>query len=298
MKTYADIASDGGSRIAEQVLEQKAKIEKNLASIRHILAVGSGKGGVGKSTMTMQLSFSLKKKGLNVAVLDADFNGPSLARLSGIKSTLPVPGKRGMSVPKTGDGVGVVTLGTFVAEPEVIDFESVSKGESYVWRATKEFSLFGEILAGTDWGDLDILLIDLPPGVERTSQFADFLRWRSKFVLVTIPSDLSLGVVARTVTSFKENRHNLLGVIENMSGYFCNDCGKVQPLFPSSKKIDLGVRSLGQVPFDPGLAALSDRGAPLTDHSQFSSYKALQEVSENIWNILNGPDLKETGGPI
>lgn len=286
MKSYSDIATDGGSRIVEQVIQQRAKVEENLSSVRHIVAIGSGKGGVGKSTLTMQLALSLSRKDLKISVLDADFNGPSLSMLSGVRNPLLVPAKNGFVVPQTKSGIGVVSFGGIFAEPQVVSFESVSKGESYVWRATKEFSVLGEILAGADWGKLDALLIDLPPGVERTLQFAEYLGPRAKFALVTIPSDVSRGVVARSITALKETGTILLGYVENMSGYFCSECKKVKPLFPSLKKVELGIPFLGSVPFDPELAELCDQGTPLTQFKRFYSLQAVEGVSENIWNAL------------
>lgn len=270
---------DGGSNVVKQVLEQKLKIDRNLSSIDSLLAVGSGKGGVGKSTVTMHLAFALNRLGLKVAVLDADFNGPSLARLSGVQSWVMVPSGNGFSIPKTKEGIGVVSFGTFVPEPEAVNFESVSKGESHVWRATKEFAVLGEILAGADWGELDFLLIDLPPGAERTFQFAEFLGPRVKFVLVTIPSDASFGVVQRSVSALENTRNEILGYIENMSGYFCPGCEKEMPLFPSSKKKDLKVPCLGKIPFDPRLAEACDRGLPLAELAQSPSFHPLREIA-------------------
>ena len=286
MKSYREILTDGGSRVAEQVLEQKLKIKKNLSSIRHLVAIGSGKGGVGKSTVTMQVAASLGSMGEKVSVLDADLNGPSLARFSGVGSAVFVPSGNGFSVPKTKGGIGVVSFGTIVPEPEAVSFESVSSGESYVWRSTKEFSVLGEILSGANWGELDYLLIDLPPGAERTFQFAEFLGPRAKFVLVTIPSDMSIGVVRRGLSALKKTQNEVLGLIENMSGYFCPECKKEKPLFPSSKKIDLGIPCLGRIPFDPKLAEACDRGIPLTDCHSRSSFEPLREISIRLREIL------------
>ena len=286
MKSYSDIVGDGGSKIVEQVTEHRARITKNLSSVRTLLAIGSGKGGVGKSTLTMQLAFSFKQQGLKVSVLDADINGPCIARLAGIKNTLMVPGKNGLSVPKTKNGIGVISFGTLFAEPDPVNFESISQGESYVWRATKEFSVFGELLGGCDWGPLDILLIDLPPGVERTVQFAEYLGERVKLVLVTIPSDVSLGIVARTVSALKKTQTEPLGLIENMSGYVCPDCNEVKPLFPSTKGFDPGIQSLGQVPFDPKLGELCNQGLPLTDYPDSQAAKAIDNISKKILSML------------
>ena len=116
MKGYHDIAGDGGSRILEQVAEQRTRITDALAGVRHLVAIGSGKGGVGKSTLTLQLAGALKARGLRVAILDADFNGPSQARMAGVQGALFVPGSRKVALPRTGDGIGVFSMGSVIPE--------------------------------------------------------------------------------------------------------------------------------------------------------------------------------------
>ncbi len=259
MKSYHDIAGDGGSRVAEQVAEHRARIERSLEGVRRLVAIGSGKGGVGKSTLTMQLALALTRRGRRVAVLDADFNGPSQARLAGLRETPPLPGACGLALPRSAHGVGVVSMGGLVPEPEAVDFDSVSRGESHTWRATQEFNVLGQLLAGVEWGALDFLLFDLPPGAERTRQYAEFLGGRTAFVVVTIPGDLARGVVARSIAARGETGSPILGYVENMTGYCCPGCGEVGPLFPSSRDVPIPVPCLGRVPFDPRLARACER---------------------------------------
>ena len=153
MKSYHDIAGDGGSRILEQVAEQRARISDGLAGVRHLVAVGSGKGGVGKSTLTLHLAGALRARGLRIAILDADFNGPSQARMAGVQGALFVPGKDRVSLPRTRNGIGVFSMGSLVPETAALEFESTAHGESHTWRATREFALLGEILGSFEWGD-------------------------------------------------------------------------------------------------------------------------------------------------
>src|SRR5262245_33990891 len=223
MKTYHDIVGDGGSKVLEQVAEQRARITDGLAAVRHLVAVGSGKGGVGKSTLTWQLAGALRARGLRIAILDADFNGPSQARMAGVQEALFVPGSHKVALPRNRDGIGVFSMGSLVPESQALEFESAASGESQTWRATREFALLGEILGAFEWGTLDLLMFDLPPGAERTVQYADFLP-RTSFVLVTIPSEVSRGVVARSVAALAKDSRHILGYVENMSGYYCRDC--------------------------------------------------------------------------
>ena len=175
MKRYHDIVGDGGSRILEQVAEQRTRITDGLAGVRHLVAVGSGKGGVGKSTLTLHLAGALRARGLRIAILDADFNGPSQARMAGVQGALFVPGSHKVALPRTRNGIAVFSMGSLIPESEALEFESAAHGESHTWRATREFALLGEILGSFEWGALDLLMFDLPPGAERTVQYADFL---------------------------------------------------------------------------------------------------------------------------
>ena len=126
-------------------------------------------------------------------------------------------------------------MGSLIPESEALEFESAAHGESHTWRATREFALLGEILGSFEWGALDLLMFDLPPGAERTVQYADFLGPRTSFLLVTIPSEVARGVVARSVAALSKGPNRVLGYVENMSGYYCRDCNAIKPLFVSAE---------------------------------------------------------------
>ena len=313
MKRYRDIAGDGGSRVLEQVAEQRTRIADGLAGVRHLVAVGSGKGGVGKSTLTLHLASVLRARGLRIAILDADFNGPSQARMAGVQGALFVPppspdgfgaagGGRRASLPRTRNDIAVFSMGSVIPESEALEFESVAHGESHTWRATREFALLGEILGAFEWGALDLLMFDLPPGAERTVQYADFLGPRTSFVLVTIPSEVARGVVARSVAALSpraasrgdsaQGRPNrLLGYVENMSGYYCRDCKAIKPLFgaPDEPSPRLEIPCLGTVPFDPELARRCDQGIPLAEQPDGPVGRALEHVAQQLLDSLESP---------
>jgi ATP-binding protein involved in chromosome partitioning len=319
VKRYHDIVGDGGSGVLEQVAEQRSRITEGLAAVRHLVAVGSGKGGVGKSTLTLHLAGALRARGLRVAILDADFNGPSQARMAGVQGAMFVPpplsdgfgetgppspagssaagGRQKVALPRTSNGIGVFSMGSLLPESVALEFESAADGESQTWRATREFALLGEILASFEWGELDLLMFDLPPGAERTVQYADFLGPRTSFVLVTIPSEVARGVVARAVAALSKGPNRLLGYVENMSGYYCRDCNAIKPLFgtpdqPAAAAAahggppGLGIPCLGSVPFDPELARLCDRGVALAETSTVAG-RALDGVAEQLLERLS-----------
>lgn len=307
MKTYHDIAGDGGSRVLEQIAGQRARIADGLAGVRHLVAVGSGKGGVGKSTLTLHLAGALRARGLRIAILDADFNGPSQARMAGVQGALVVPGRHKVALPRTGNGIAVFSMGSLIPESEALEFESAARGESHTWRATREFALLGEIVGSVDWGTLDLLMVDLPPGAERTVQYADFLGQRTSFLLVTIPSEVARGVVARSVAALSKGPNRILGYVENMSGYYCRDCHAIKPLFVSpdqppprlrrsaeasakTESSGLNIPCLGSVPFDPELARHCDLGVPFAGQRETPAGVALEEIAQRLLEGLDsGP---------
>jgi ATP-binding protein involved in chromosome partitioning len=295
MKSYYDIVGDGGSDVVGQVEAQQESIARKLSGVRNLVAVGSGKGGVGKSTLTMQLACALRELGHAVSILDADLNGPCQARMGTLNDWIPVPGESGLPLPKTRNGIGVVSMGSMVPEPRAVEFASVASGSSQTWRATREFAFLRELLASMDWGTLDFLLVDLPPGAERIVQYAELLGPSSLFVVVTIPSDVSRGVVARSIDALAGMPNRILGYVENMDGYYCSDCGSVKPLFPASSKVKLDVPCLGSVPFDPALAALCDRGGSLSDLPQSASWQPVQRIAEELVRAVSAgaPHSKE-----
>jgi len=286
VKRYHEIAGDGGSRILEQVAEGRARIADGLVGVRHLVAVGSGKGGVGKSTLTLHLAGALRNRGLRIAILDADLNGPSQARMAGVQDAVFVPGIDKVALPRTANGIGVFSMGSVIPESEPLDFESAARGESHTWRATREFTLLGEVLRSFEWGALDVLMFDLPPGAERTVQYADFLGPGSSIILVTIPSAVSRGVVARSATALRKRAHRVLGYVENMSGYYCRDCKAIKPLFDSPDAADLGLPCLGHVPFDPALARQCDLGVPLSGAHDSPAGYALEQVAQRLLDRL------------
>ena len=286
MKGYHDIVGDGGSRILEQVAEKQTRITEGLAGVRHLVAVGSGKGGVGKSTLTLHLAGALRARGLRIAILDADFNGPSQARMAGVQDAVFVPGSDKVSLPRTVNGISVFSMGSLIPESKALEFESTAHGDSHTWRATREFALLGEILGSCEWGTLDLLMFDLPPGADRTVQYADYLGPRTSFVLVTIPSEVSRGVVARSVAALSKGPHRVLGYVENMSGYYCRDCDAIKPLFGSSESSGLEIPCLGTVPFDPELAYQCDRGLPLAELPNTPVSRALDHVAQQLLDSL------------
>jgi Mrp family chromosome partitioning ATPase len=214
--------------------------------------------------------------------------------MAGVQGALFVPGSHKVSLPRTRNGIAVFSMGSVIPESEALEFESAAHGESHTWRATREFALLGEILESFEWGALDLLMFDLPPGAERTVQYADFLgpfnvsqgRPRVSFLLVTIPSAVARGVVSRSVAALSKGPNRVLGYVENMRGYYCRDCNAIKPLFSSPDDSELEIPCLGTVPFDPELARYCDMGIPLGELPATPVSRALDDVAVQLLDAL------------
>jgi ATP-binding protein involved in chromosome partitioning len=202
--------------------------------------------------------------------------------MAGVQGALFVPGSQKVSLPRTRNGIAVFSMGSLIPESESLEFESAAQGESHTWRATREFALLGQVLGSSEWGELDLLMFDLPPGAERTVQYADYLGPRTSFLLVTIPSEVARGVVSRSVAALSKGSNRLLGYVENMSGYYCRDCDAIKPLFVSPEPPTMEIPCLGTVPFDPELARHCDLGIPLATLNETPVGRALDHVAQRL----------------
>jgi ATP-binding protein involved in chromosome partitioning len=285
MKGYRDIAGDGGSNIVEQVGAQQARLAARMAPIRARVAVVSGKGGVGKSSITANLAGALAGRGLAVGVLDADLNGPSMGKMLGVRGQTLRIEPDGVRPALSADGIRVLSMDLLLPGDDTpVVWDAPTQAEAHTWRGTMEGTALREFLTDTAWGALDVLLLDLPPGAERLPTLLDFLPGLTGAVVVTIPSAVAHLVVRRAMTLARERGARLLGLVENMAGYTCPTCGSVGPLFDGpggeATAAHHGVPFLGRVPFDPRLATAADRGRPFVlDHGDTPAGRALSAIA-------------------
>lgn len=292
MKKYKDIVGDGGSNIIGQVEEQQSRLKSRLKTIRRVVAVLSGKGGVGKSSVTVNLAAAFVRHGLAVGVLDADLNGPSIARMLGVRGQRLVIGEAGVKPAVTPQGIGVMSMDLLLPSDETpVTWQATTQAESHVWRGNMEANALREFLADTAWGPLDLLLLDLPPGADRLPTVAGLVPSLSGTVLITIPAEVSHLVVKKSITIAKGTGAPVLGLVENMAGYVCQACGAVGPLFQGSRgdslAAEFGIPFLGRIPFDPRLASAGDRGVPfVVEHADSPAGRAFAEIAEHIRRTL------------
>lgn len=288
-------APDG---VLEQVIAQRERLSLRLEGVAHVVAVASGKGGVGKTTLVANLAAAFTGRGWRVGALDADLSGPTLAQMLGARGQTLRIGSDGVEPAVGAGGVRVMSIDLFLKSddsPVQWHHPDGLAEDAYVWQGTMETSVAREMAADTAWGELDILLIDLPPGTER---FATFGRLIPKMlgVTVTIPTAASYLVVRRSVRHAQASLTRLLGLVENMTGYTCPACDEVGPLFgtePRGSRLaaELDLPFLGSIPFDPRLTRSSDEGLPLVfTHPGSAAAVATVRVVEQMMQTLAAQD--------
>jgi ATP-binding protein involved in chromosome partitioning len=281
MKKYRDIAGDGGSNIVGQVEAQQARMGARLAEVKAIVAVVSGKGGVGKSSITANLAGAFALAGARVGVLDADLNGPSMATMLGVRGRTLAVGAAGVEPPAGALGIRVMSMDLLLADDATpLAWDAPSQAEAHTWRGAMEANALREFLADTAWGALDVLLVDLPPGTDRLAMVTGLVPALSGTVIVTIPSDVAHLIVRKSITVARAAPAPVLGVIENMAGMFPG---------PGAEALarESGVPFLGRVPFDPGLATAADRGQPYVAAApEAPAARALTSIAAALRDVL------------
>jgi ATP-binding protein involved in chromosome partitioning len=278
VKRYRDIAGDGGSNIVGQVEAQQARLGARLREVRAIVAVVSGKGGVGKSSVTANLAGAFTLAGARVGVLDADLNGPSMATMLGVRGRTLTVSAGGVEPPAGALGIGVMSMDLLLAgDATPLTWDAPSQAEAHTWRGTMEANALREFLADTAWGALDLLLIDLPPGTDRLATITGIVPALAGTVIVTIPSEVSRLIVRKSITVAQAVPAPVLGLIENMAGMFPG---------PGAETLasESGVPFLGRVPFDPALAAAADRGEPYV--AVAPAAHALRSIADHLRDAL------------
>jgi Mrp family chromosome partitioning ATPase len=260
--------------------------------VRSIIAVISGKGGVGKSFVTSTLASELKRRGFEVGVLDADLTGPSIAKVLGV-SGKPYKGPGGGIVPlRTKTGIKVMSINLVLDDPSM----------PVVWRGPIVNSVIRQLYWDVDWGDLHYLLVDLPPGTSDAPLTVFQSLPLDGVIVVSSPQDLASMIVSKAVKMAKKMEVPILGLVENMSYLKCPDCGKRIDLFgePKGEKLalGLGLAFLGAVPLDPAIAQLSDQGriedysspiiANIADELRTRAAKQVEQLTQGLpiaWSV-------------
>jgi len=295
LKRYGDLIADGGSGILEQIAEQRERLRGSLANVEHVVAVMSGKGGVGKSTVTVNLASAMALGGKRVGIIDADINGACVAQMTGVSGSTPVSAESGIMPVETVLGIKVMGIDLLMQDAGApVMWAAPTQKDAFTWRGMMEVAAIREFVSDTVWGELDILLVDLPPGTERLPNLLDVLPMFSGAVIVTLPTLVSRLVVRRSIRMATEVLNTpVIGLVENMSGHVCSRCGEVDPLFPTGESEqmadDLGIPFLGSIPFDSKMAESTDNGEVFLD--QYPESDAADAFAVISWQVLESLQL-------
>jgi Mrp family chromosome partitioning ATPase len=258
--------------------ERQAKARRAMGRVKHKIAVMSGKGGVGKSTVAANLAVSLAKKDLQVGLLDSDIHGPTIPKILGIEDQkLGVIGEE-ISPAVVPPGVKVVSIAFMLSD----------RNTPVIWRGPMKMGAISQFLGEVAWGDLDYLVVDLPPGTgDEPLSIAQLIPNMSGSVVVTTPQEVALTSVRKCINFSKTLDIPVTGVIENMSGFSCPHCGKSIDIFKrgggEAAAKELGVDFLGAIPLDPEIVDSGETGKPFVIDSEDSeSAKLFDDIVSAI----------------
>jgi ATP-binding protein involved in chromosome partitioning len=258
-------------------LPQKAKIE-----VKHVILVLSGKGGVGKSTVSVNLAFALANHGKNVGLLDLDFHGPNIPKMLGIEGERAVAFANGMEPVHVTGNLAVMSIAFLLPDTST----------PVIWRGPMKMRAIEQFLSEVHWGSLDYLVVDLPPGTgDEALTIAQLAPNVKGAVIVTTPQDVAVMDAIKAAKFIEKIDVPVIGVIENMSGMICPHCGGTINLFSKGggEKAagDLGVPYLGAIPLDPEMVKAGDEGRPIIlRHADSPTGKAVDTVMENLVRLV------------
>ncbi len=287
IRTYQDVTHETGSDLLEQVVDQQRRLADRLARVRSVVAIASGKGGVGKSAITANLAAALAARGLAVGAADADLNGPSLAGMLGVSGARLADRPSGVAPAQSPSGVRVISMELLQEEEDApLRWREPGMG-GFIWQSTLETGVLREFLGDVEWGELDVLLVDVPPGTDKIRRLLELVPDVDQMLLVTTPSEAARFVVSKSVRMAREAAVGEVALVSNMVGHTCPECGHVSELFrgDGAKRLEeeSGVPVWAEIPFDPRFGAATDSGTPLviTDSDAHSS-RAILTLADQV----------------
>jgi ATP-binding protein involved in chromosome partitioning len=283
----ANVASDGPAKGTAQIEDDPLHVRDNLKGIRHRIVVFSGKGGVGKTTVAVNLAYALAKRGSSVGLLDADITGPDVPKMIGLDGK-PMPTDANRVIPPVRHGVKVISIASMIPGATPI-----------IWRGPLRSRALEQFLADVVWGKLDYLIADLPPGTgDEVLTMAQRME-PSMAIVVTTPQEMSLIDSRRAINMAKQTGIAKIGVVENMSGLCCPDCGCSIPLFGTGggERVarELDVHVLGKIPIELSAREGADEGHPIILEDENADVsQALARIAANMEEILEGSQERDS----
>lgn len=259
--------------------DEQLRVVETLQKIQNRILVFSGKGGVGKSTVAVNLSYALSKRELHVGLLDVDIHGPNIAKMLGVDNMKLQPSTKGTIMPIiVSENLSLISMSFLLQDP----------GMPVIWRGPLKMKLIQQFLSDVMWGNLDYLIIDSPPGTGDEPLSVAQLIPATGALIVTTPQEVSLLDSRKAINFARKLDLKILGIVENMSGMLCPHCGKeIEPFKAGGGEraaAELGVPFLGRIPFDPRIVVLGDEGKPFVLHN--SESKATESFGKIVDKIV------------
>jgi len=258
--------------------EQNAAVEKSLGRIKQKLMVMSGTGGVGKTSTSVSLAIALANKGFQVGIMDVDLHGPDVPRMLGLKGMLDLsPNSKKLEPIHRMENLKVVSIESLTA----------SKDDAIIWRGPIKYSAIKQFIADVEWGDLDFLIIDSPPGTgDEPLTIAQTIQ-DAKAIIVTTPQEVSLADVRKSISFCKTVKMDIFGVIENMSGFVCPHCGEKVDIFGTGggerTAAAASIPFLGRIPMDPRVVACGDDGCSVQEkYADSGVAQAFGQIADKV----------------
>lgn len=257
--------------------DQDVSVNASLEKIKSKFLIMSGKGGVGKTSVSVNLSIALANKGFKIGLMDADIHGPDIPRMLGLKGTLDVSENRKLKPKSYSENLSAVSIESLMP----------SKDDAIIWRGPMKYSAIKQFIGDVEWGKLDYLIIDSPPGTgDEPLTIAQTIS-DAKAIIVTTPQEISLADVRKSINFCKTVKMEIFGLIENMSSFACPHCGEILDLFGSGggekTANTTGIKFLGRIPFDPKMVSCGDSGTSFQEQYKDSPVtKAFVEVADNM----------------
>jgi Mrp family chromosome partitioning ATPase len=262
----------------QKIEEQKdAAVKTSLQKIKHKIIVMSGKGGVGKTSTAVNLSLALADDGHKVGVMDVDLHGPDVPRMLGLDGMPELMSNKKLSPIKYSENLSAMSIESFIP----------SKDDAIIWRGPMKYSAIRQFIGDVEWGNLDFLVIDSPPGTGDEPLTVAQIVSDARAVIVTTPQEVALADVRKSINFCKTVKIEIFGMVENMSGLNCPHCGELIDLFGTGggerTAKQTGIRFLGRIPFDPNVVACGDSGACYQKvHADTAVSRAYAEVAQKL----------------
>ncbi len=257
--------------------EQKARVEGSLQKIKNKFIVMSGKGGVGKTSTAVNLSLALASTGFKVGIMDVDLHGPDVPRMLGIEGILDLNDDRKLNPARYSENLKAVSIESLMPK----------KDDAIIWRGPIKYSAIQQFIGDVEWGELDFLIIDSPPGTGDEPLTVAQTIPDAKAIIVTTPQEISLADVRKSINFCKAVKMEVFGIIENMSGFVCPHCSEMIDLFGTGggekTAREFGLTFLGRIPFDPNLVACGDSGTCYQEaHADSRVAQVFDEIAEKM----------------